>query len=357
LFKDVKIDLSLSRSYSENFTEEYEITNRKYSALSPTSYGAFSVSTALIKTSFLKSDVNSSTAFNDFRNNRIIIARRLAANNKYYTGDFDTDGYPSGYGSTNQAVLLPAFLAAYTGTDASNVSLGMFRNFPIPNWNIKYSGLMNYDFFKSNFKKFSLQHNYSASYAISSFTSNSDYDSDPDGTDSNDNFYNEYSLSSITLVEQFSPLLKMDVELKNTLKVLAEIKKNRSLTLSFDNELMTEVSAMEYIVGLGFRIKDVTFSSKLADNPTGVIKSDVVLKADVSYKKSQTIVRYLDYDDNELTAGKDVWSLKLTADYSLSKNLTATFYYNHSFSDAVVSTSYPLTSISSGFTILYSFGN
>jgi cell surface protein SprA len=164
-------------------------------------------------------------------------------------------------------------------------------------------------------------------------------------------------MSNINLVEQFSPLIRLDVELKNSLKVLTEIKKDRALSMSFDNNLLTEVKGIEYVVGLGYRFKDVIFSSRLADTPTGIIKSDINIKADLSYRNNKTIVRYLDYNNNKLAAGQDLWSLKVTADYSLSKNLTAIFYYDHSFSKAVVSTTFPLTNIRSGFTIRYNFGN
>ena len=103
--------------------------------------------------------------------------------------------------------------------------------------------------------------------------------------------------------------------------------------------------------------KDVVFSSKLSKNSNGIIKSDIILKADFSYRKNKTIVRYLDYDNNQLAGGQDTWSLKITGDYSLSKNLTAIFFYDHSFSQAVISTSFPLTNIRSGFTLRYTFGN
>jgi cell surface protein SprA len=164
-------------------------------------------------------------------------------------------------------------------------------------------------------------------------------------------------MSNVNLVEQFSPLLRMDFELKNSLKILTEVKKDRALSMSFDNNLLTEVKGVEYIVGMGYRIKDVIFSSSLADNPTGIIKSDIIIKADFSYRNNKTIVRYLDYDNNQLAGGQDIWSLKLTADYSFSKNLTAIFYYDHAFSQAVVSTSFPLTNVRSGFTLRYNFGN
>ena len=120
---------------------------------------------------------------------------------------------------------------------------------------------------------------------------------------------------------------------------------------------MTEVKGQEYIIGFGYRIKDVTFNSSMADNPQGVIKSDINIKTDFSYRNSQTIVRHLDYDDNQLAGGQNIWSVKVTADYAFSKYLTAIFFYDHSFSKAVISTTFPLTNIRSGFTIRYSFGN
>ena len=360
LFPDLKIDLTLDRAFSENSSEQYDVTDGIYNPRSPYSTGIFSISAVLIKTSFSTSNEISSEAFDDFRMNRLTVANRLATERGIDINNpvnIDAEGFPLGYGKNNQAVLLPAFLAAYSGGDASNVSLGIFRSFPIPNWAIKYNGLMRYGIFKKNFKRFSLQHNYRASYTINAFRSNFEYDNEPNGVDASGNFFNQTIMSNINLVEQFSPLLRMDFELKSSLKVLTEIKKDRALSMSFDNNLLTEVKGIEYVVGLGYRFKDVIFSSRLADNPTGIIKSDINLKGDLSYRNNQTIVRYLDYDNNQLAGGQNIWSIKLTADYAFSKNLTAIFYYDHAFSKAVISTSFPLTNIRSGFTLRYNFGN
>ena len=360
LLPDLKIDLSSDRAYSENFSEQYDVNNGIYNPRSPYSFGMYAISTILIGTSFSTSDENTSTAFDDFRTNRLTVANRLAIERGIDLNDpnnIDADGFPKGYGKTNQAVLLPAFIAAYSGDDASGVSLDIFKKFPVPNWSIKYNGLMRYNFFKKNFKRFSLQHNYRASYTINAFRSNFEYNKNPNGVDLSGNYYNETIMSNVNLVEQFNPLLRMDFELKNSLKILTEIKKDRALSMSFDNNLLTEVQGQEFIVGLGYRIKDVVVNSKLAGNSTGIIKSDIIIKTDFSYRNNKTIVRYLDYDNNQLAAGQDIWSLKLTADYSFSKNLTAIFYYDHAFSEAVVSTSFPLTNIRSGFTLRYNFGN
>ncbi|WP_394331850.1 T9SS outer membrane translocon Sov/SprA [Flavobacterium sasangense] len=354
VFPDLKIDLSADRSYTYNFSEQYDVTNGNYNSRSPYDFGNFNISTILIKTSFSQSDVNFSQAFQDLRDNRLVVANRLAES--YYgsaTFPRDAEGYPVGYGKNSQQVLLPSFIAAYSGQDASKVATGVFRNTPLPNWNIKYTGLMRYSWFKDNFKTFSIQHGYRASYNVNAFRSN--LNDAP--VDANGNFYANKIVSNVNLTEQFNPLVKVDMTLKNSFKFLAEIKKGRTLNMSFDNNLLTEVSDNEYIIGLGYRIKDVTINSALADNTAGVIKSDINIKADFSLRKSNTIVRYLDYDNNQLGGGQDLWSIKLTADYSFSKYLTAIFFYDHQFSQAVISTSFPTTNIRSGFTLRYNFGN
>jgi cell surface protein SprA len=375
LFPDFKIDLNADRTYSRNHSEQYDAfdedsgTNR-YQALSPYTYGNFMISTILIKTAFSKSDVNGSEAFDAMRDNRLVIADRLAEQ-RYGTTDFPryqagtnefataNAGYPVGFGRNSQAVLLPSFLAAYSGQDAGKVSTGVFRDVPLPNWIIKYTGLMRYKFFKDKFKRFSLQHQYKASYNINSYRSNFEYDQNPNAQDNNGvgNFQNKNIISNINLTENFSPLIRIDMEMKNSIKILAEVRKDRTLNLSFDNNLLTEVKGNEYILGLGYRIKDVTINSSLADNAQNVIRSDINIKCDFSLRKNETIVRYLDYDNNQLGGGQNIWTVKLTADYAFSKNLTAIFFYDHSFSKAVISTAYPLTNIRSGFTLRYNFGN
>ncbi len=367
LFPDFKIDLTADRTYATNYSEQYDVDNNGlYNPRSPYNTGNFAISTSLLKTAFKRSDEVQSSAFEDLKNNRILIANRLAEN-YYGNTNFtrDVDGFPTGFGKNSQAVIIPSFLAAYTGIvsskqgqDAKGVSLEAFRNIPIPAFTIKYSGLMRYKSFKEKFKRFSLQSAYKASYTINSFRSNLEYDTRPAGSlDTGGNFLNKILIQNINLVEQFSPLVRLDMELKSSVKILAEMKKDRALSMSFDNNLLTEVKGIEYIVGLGYRIKDVTFSTKLADTPTGIIKSDINIKADVSYRNSQTIVRNLDYNNNQLSGGQNIWSAKLTADYSFSKNFTAIFFYDHSFSKAVISTSFPITNIRTGLTMRYNFGN
>ncbi|HLT53109.1 MAG TPA: cell surface protein SprA, partial [Flavobacteriaceae bacterium] len=376
--RDLKIDLIGNRLMSENYTENFRIEDidsngvLDYNSLTPNTFGNFNISTVLIKTAFSTSDENSSEAFEEFRTNRLIIARRLAQQNGMDMSNPDNfednniNGFPLGYSKSSQRVLLPAFLAAYTGQDAGNVKLGAFRNVPIPNWDIKYTGLMNYKWFKDRFKRFSLTHGYRANYTINQFRTNLDYvdtDLSANYDDQPSNVFNQAGdyknktlYSNINLSEMFSPLIRVDMEMKNSIKILAEIKKDRMLSLSFDNNLMTEILGNEYILGLGYRFKDVRIKSKLA-GPRQTIVSDLNMRADVSLRDNKTIIRYLDLDNNQVTSGQTIWNIKYSADYAFSKNLTGIFYFDYTFSEYAISTAFPQTTIRSGITLRYNFGN
>ncbi|MFD2552068.1 cell surface protein SprA [Bizionia sediminis] len=361
-FNDLKIDIVGNRMYAENYTENYRINDLgselEYESLTPNSFGNFNISTVLIKTAFSASNEVTSETFNQFRSNRIKVANRLAQ--RFYGGTnypLDAEGYPVGFGKNSQAVLLPSFLSAYTGQKAEKVSLSAFRDVPIPNWDIKYTGLMNFKWFKSKFKRFSIVHGYRSNYTINQFRSNLDYDrNNVTAVDQSGNFKNETLYSNINLSEMFSPLFRIDFEMKNSMKILMEMKKDRLLSLSFDNNLMTEIQGNEYIIGLGYRIKDVRIKSKLA-GPRKRIVSDLNMKADISVRDNKTIIRYLDLENNQVTSGQTIWSLKFSTDYSFSKNLTGIFYFDYAFSEYAISTAFPQTTIRSGLTLRYTFGN
>jgi cell surface protein SprA len=374
--RDLKIDLIGNRTYAENINETFRALDLngdglsdQYEDLITNSFGNFNISTALIKTAFSISDEFESKTFDDFRANRLVIANRLARE-FYGTNTFATDaeGYPLGFGKNSQRVLLPAFLSAYQGSDPESISTSAFRDVPIPNWTLKYTGLMKIPWFKKTFRRFSVQHGYRSRYTINQFRTNLDldtdefnkgqpYDQQPDSVlDQSGNFKNGTLYSNINLEEQFSPLIRLEFEMKNSIKVLAEIKKDRLLSLSFDNNLLTEIQGEEYTLGLGYRIKDLRIRSKLA-GAKQIIKSDLNMRADISVRDNKTIIRYLDLENNQVTAGQTIWGAKFTADYAFSKNLTGIFYFDYTFSDFAISTSFPQTSLRSGITLRYNFGN
>ncbi|MCK0192175.1 cell surface protein SprA [Arenibacter sp. F20364] len=364
--RDLTIDLVADRQMSESYQETFNVEDLgdsafEYVNLLGNNYGNFSISTLMIGTVFSQGDEFNSDNFETFKENRITIANRIVSERNQDTGEVDADGFPERYGKTSQDVLLPAFFAAYTGKDPNKVSLDAFRSIPIPNWNIKYTGLMRNPWFKKKFKRFSLSHGYRSAYSINSFQTNLtrtqliNEGMEPINTETQD-FLPVNIMNNVVLTDQFNPLVRVDFEMQNSLSVLAEIRTDRALSLSFDNSLMTEITGKEYTVGLGYRFKDVKFVTNIGGEQQR-LKGDLNLKADVTLRDNITIIRNLDIDNNQITSGQNLMSVKFVADYALSKNLNALFFYDHSFSKFAVSTAFPQTSINTGFTLRYNFGN
>ena len=122
------------------------------------------------------------------------------------------------------------------------------------------------------------------------------------------------------------------------------------------NNLVTESWGNEYTLGLGYRVKNLRVRSSLASNGNNFI-GDLNTKIELNLRKNITVIRNLDIDNNKVSAGQSIFSLKLSADYALSKNFSAIFFYDHLFSKYEISTAFPQTNIRSGFTFRYSFGN
>jgi cell surface protein SprA len=370
LLKDLSIDILGNRAYQETYSENYKVNedDLTYQSLTPNNLGNFNVSTLMIGTAFQKSTIDGSETFDAFRTNRLTVANRLAT--AFYGGSTftrDVDGYPEGFSRNSQQVLLPAFLAAYEGRDVEKQGSNAFRDIPLPNWTVKYTGLMNLKWFKKRFRRFSVNHGYRSTYTINQFQTNLDFAEgngalayqEQLGTNAlnqNGDFKARNLFFNINLAEQFSPLIKLDFEMKNSVSVAAELRKDRVISLSFDNNLLTEIIGNELILGLGYRIKDLRFNTNVGGR-SKVIKSDLNLRLDGSVRDNITIIRYLDLDNSQATAGQTIYGLKFTADYNLSTAFTAIFYYDHTFSEFAISTAFPQTTIRSGITLRYTFGN
>ena len=358
---ELTIDLIADRQFTSSIRENFRIEDADYIPLAANTFGTFSISTIMIGTAFTKSDEFNSATFETFKSNRLAIANRLQQEGGFPDTGVDQDGYPNLFGKTSQDVLLPAFFAAYTGQYAGSVNLGAFRNIPIPNWNIKYTGLMKNKCFRKKFKRFSLSHGYRAAYSINSFQTNLERvqlvnEGQPPVDLENGDLLPEDIINNVVLNDQFNPLVRVDFEMQNSLSVLAEVRTDRALSLSFDNNLLIEINGKEYTLGLGYRFTDVQFVTRLGGERQR-LKGDLNLKADVSLRDNITIIRNLDIENNQITSGQNLLSIKFTADYALTKNLNALFFYDHSFSQFAVSTAFPQTTINAGFTIRYNFGN
>ena len=351
-FRYFNIELKANKIYTKNSSQQLDAVNdltlnqTRFEDNPITEVGNFSMSFNMIRTAF---GDNADATFQKFKDNRAIIAQRLA----------DQTGQPiSGFGPNSQQVMLPAFVAAYSGKDATTVKTSAFRNVPLPNWRLTYKGLMRMKWFKKRFQSFTITHGYRSAYSINNYTNNLQYnESNPYATtDLTGNFYNQKLFSNVNVIEEFSPLVKVDLKMKNSISLKAEIKKDRALNLNFNNNTLTEIRGKEYIVGIGYRIKDLKMRFKF-DGKKQTFKGDLNIKADISLRDNKTLIRDVDQNNDQITGGQQLFSLKLLADYSLTRNLTASFYYDQNSSRYAISTSFPRNSFSTGLIIRYNLGN
>ena len=358
--KDFDILVTANRirqtSATEQFDPIYNYNGTDADLTDDTSYlgaaqisemGNFSMTYNMFKTAF---DGNGDATFEKFIQNITTIQARLAAE----TG-FDANGY----GSASQDVLIPAFTAAYSGKDAGSENLKTFRSIPLPNWNVNYKGLMRLKWFKDNFSNFTLSHGYKSSYTIGNFTNNLQYKTTDEGVptkDTNGNYFSKILISNITLNDGFSPLIKVDLKLKNSMSFRGEVKKDRMLALNFNNNTLSDIRGMEYIFGLGYRLTDVKMRMRMGGS-NKTISGNMNIKADISYRQNATSIRTIETGVNQITGGQDLFSLKISADYNLSKDLIATFYYDQSATKYAISTSFPRQTVNTGISIVYNLGN
>ena len=368
-FKQFRIELTATKTSSNNSQEYYKWNSldNSFTSYSPTESGTYSISFLSISTSFINDDDDyASSIFAKFRGYRTTIANRLAAQNPNFNGGIDPlTGYPieysilgndtivtGGYGGTSQEVLIPAFLAAYSGINPNKIKLTSMPVFPLPNWRINYDGLIRLGFIKRHFKTFTLAHSYRSTFTIGSYITNLDYGNGDEININNLSYHVDKEISQITINEQFSPLFKIDMNWKDGLLNKIEIKKSRILALSLSNNQLTETSSNEYVFGVGYRIKDVKMNF-LTSSRAKKISSDLDLKLDVNVKNNKTIIRKVIEDVEQITMGQSIISLKFSADYVVNQRLNIRAFYDKIITNPFVSTTFPGAITNAGFSLRF----
>lgn len=365
-FPYMRLDITGSRTYANNKSTFYrQQPNGDFHAVNPQINGSFNTTTLLIKTAFQRSTRRNayiSQAFEQFAENRPIIAQRLAqqrAEGGLYTPTSNTSNpdYPDGYGPLAQEVLIPALYAAYTGQSPQDISLDPFPLIPLPNWQFTYDGLSRITAVKDVLRQLSIRHGYRANYVIGSYLSNEKFDPQADGfsyiRNLQDDFISLYQMDNVTLTEQFSPLIGVDIGFVNTLTTKVEVRKNRSMTLSMANNQLSDIDSWEYIVGAGYRFENLPLILKTNLGGRKVLKSDLRLQADFGIRNTSTILRRLAEDTNQPTAGQWSYTLKLSADYMISEQISIRAFFDRMVNKPLVSLSFPNSNTSFGFSVRF----
>ncbi|MBU2557189.1 MAG: cell surface protein SprA [Bacteroidetes bacterium] len=363
----LRIDINADRTYALNFSEYFRADSLgNFNTFSPAETGNFSMSFGMWNTAFVKARSDeSSELFENMLSNRLIIADRLALNNQQWVDEgggyiYDSIGkanYPYGYGAISQEVVLYSFLAAYKGQDANNISLNPFPKTPIPNWTINYNGLTKIPFVQQLFKTVNVTHAYRSAYSVNSWRTNVDYK--PENTTqtyrNSSLFIPKYDLGQVTISEQFAPLLGIDVGLHNSLTARVEYKKQRSLTLSFVNNQLTEVVGDELVIGAGYRLRNLSFivSSITGGNATRA-SNDLILKVDLGFRTDKTTLRRIDEQNSQVSAGQRKVNISVTADYTFSNRLSMQAYFRKDMADPFVSSQFKNSNTAGGVTMRFS---
>ncbi len=366
-FQDFKVELTADRTFSLSHQEYFKAdANGNFASFSPVEQGSFSISFFGWRTAWVKdNDKNQNQNFINLKESRREIAYRLANENpNYMQGDetWDTIAgayFPTGYGSTQQDVLLYSFLSAYSGKSASNYPLVSMPKIPALNWRITYNGLSKIEPFKSFLRSLTITHGYRSTYSVGSFQSLIDYleiNGFPAAQyKSNDNYIPKYQIQQVSIIEQFSPLITFDMTWLNSLMTKFEIKKSRNLSMSFVNNQLTEVSSNEYIVGLGYRFKDVKF---IVRNMGGGgsrknVKSDLNVRADFSIRQNKTVLRRIDEDINQVSTGQQVISINTSADYMVNQRLNIRLFFDKVINNPYVSSQYRNSTTNGGISLRF----
>ena len=359
-FNKFRIELTANRNNSNNQQEYYRWSpdDNMFASFSEMRQGQYSISFISWGTAFSKDNENSeSSVFQKFRNYRNDIARRIAPQNPNYSGQIDSTGFPEGYGSTSPDVIIPAFLAAYSGSDPLRSSLKSMPSIPLPNWRINYDGLMQIKFIKKKFQTFSLGHAYRSNYTVGSFVSSLEFEDNGTGWSSTinsntGNYFSQYEIGQVTINEQFSPLIKLDMTWKNSLITKLEIKKNRTLNLSLSNNQLTEIKGSEYIIGTGYRVKDLEFRFRSGGRGKK-ITSDLDLKLDLNVRNNETVIRKIVENDEQTTMGQQTISIKFSADYVVNSRLNLKMFYDKVITNPFITTTYPGAITNAGFSLRF----
>ena len=387
--KDLKIDLSAVRTQTTQKSIQY-----MYEGTPTTQSGSFQMSTISLSTAFEgMGDANSgyrSKTFEKFVNSLAGYRDRVEAQyagtvypagSALSGGKFDASRTPVNQYSGD--VMIPAFLNAYTSMGGNSLSLFPALSRLLPNWTVRYSGLGKLPWFRDHFKSVNINHSYKSIFAVGSYNSYSTYQEYMNGlgfisdtSTGNPSPSSMFNISQVSINEAFSPLLGMDVTFNNNMTLKGEYRQTRVLNLSMTSVQLNEALSKDWVIGMGYRINNFslfdggarklkvkTGAGKKKDNNNAASNSqqmrgtnhDLNLRLDFSFRKQAAIVRDIATMTSSASSGNNALKLSFSADYTFSKLLTMSFYYDRQTNTPLLSSSsYPTTTQDFGLSIKFS---
>lgn len=357
-FKDLKIQLDAKRSETSAYQEIYRFDTvaQAYRSLTPSRSGSYTITFLPIKTAFVKDHgENISSTFEKFVENRDIIRQRLNLLNSH--GEYDEN---------SQDVLIPAFIAAYTGQSATSVKLTPFPKTPVPNWRIDYAGLSKIPALKEMFASINLTHAYVSTFSITNYTNSLLYNNPadleldksildyPQATQLGENgaLSPVYVINQVDVVERFSPLIGINIRTKSKITSKIEYKKERSLSLNLSNSQVTELSSNDIAFDFGITKSKMKIPFKIKGRTT-TLNNDLQFRFTFTVRDTKTIQRKIE-DVQVVTNGNINYQIRPTVSYVANQKLNITMYFEKNINEPKVSNTFPRTSSAFGIQMRFS---
>ena len=369
--RGLKIQLTANRT--DNRTNQIQFM---YDYMPTSRNGSFTMTTCAIATALRGAsakDGYNSDAYNKFLEYIPQVAQRLEGqykNMRYPNAGFLKGSsyagqpYNAENGGVNQAssdVMIPAFLAAYTGKDPAKITTSPFPSLAqiLPNWRVTYDGLIKIGNLNKIFRSLTLTHAYQCTYSVGSFSSYlnwvdagaGDYGFTLDELTQRPVPSSPYNISSVSITERFAPLLGLSATLYNNLTLNAEYRDSRTLTLNSDAGQLVEASQKAVTVGAGYKIANFNTILKLKGSQKG-ISNDLTLNADFSFQNNQALIRKMQEGTSQATSGTRSIAINVTASYVLSKRITLSAFFDHQINKPLISSSaYPTANSNYGISV------
>ena len=394
--KNLKIDLNASRTMNTQKNIQY-----MYVGTPTTQSGSFQMTTISLGSAFegmgnANSGYKSKTfekfvGLLDAYRNRVeqqYVGTIYPAGSTLAGGKFDASRTPVNKYSAD--VMVPAFLDAYTSMGGGGLSLFPALSKLLPNWTLRYSGLGKLPWFRDHFKSVNINHSYKSVFAVGSYSSYSTFQEYMNGlgfisdaSTGNPSPSSMFNISQVSINESFSPLLGLDLTFNNNMTLKGEYRQTRVLSLSMTSVQLNEAVSKDWVIGMGYRLNNFNFfglggrrSAKVAKGKKGKNASsdkntsnsssssrnrstgtnnDLNLRLDFSFRKQASIVRDIATMVSSANSGNNALKLSFSADYTLSRLLTMSFYYDRQTNTPLLSSSsYPTTTQDFGLSIKFS---
>jgi cell surface protein SprA len=309
-----------------------------------------------------------STQFIQFQKYRATISNRVAALNPYWNQKNDPNGYAIGYGKYAQDVLIPSFIAAYTGKDPQKVALLNQNNssirsnpfsgiLPMPNWNLLYNGLTNILGLSNLFSNISLTHGYNGSLSMNSFNSSLLYAdinrlSAPSFLDTvSGNFVPYFLIPNVTISERMEPLIGLNMTTVTQWSIRFEYKKSRLLALSLVDYQLSENNSTEWVLGTSFRKRGLKLPFNIPGLNSNKLSNDLTFRLDVAVRDVYNSNSRLDQTNAYGTGGQKEVTLQPSVDYVLNSKINLRFFFDQRKATPYISSAPPITNTRAGVNI------